>query len=213
MDYALEKRKLITPSKPKVNITKITNNTPRNSPAPTTTPIKQSTPVKTSTPHPTRDDTTQDDKKTQGAKKTHIYSEEEIRNLTSDGYIMVFPGLWDHIPKGAHIRFLKKDNGAGLSRGMRFKPGGFVRNHYVTDDGKKMMIIENKPSGKSGEFGYISFPLSYEDLEIIWKKYDHDAFIEIHLIYNSLAQKKQQIEELTSRVNRLENILRNAIKQ
>lgn len=140
-----------------------------------------------------------------------IYTDEEIRDATAEGYIMVFPGLWDHIPAGAHIKFLKKDKGAGKPRGERFKPGGFVRNHFELN-GKQMIMVETKPGGSRNDKGYISFPLAYEDLEIIWKKYDKDAFIEIHLIYNSLAQKKQQIEELIARVDKLENILRNSIR-
>ncbi len=80
------------------------------------------------------------------------------------------------------------------------------------------MMIENKIGGKRGDPGYVIFPLAYESIEELWKKYDNTAFVEIHLIYNSLAQKKKQIEdlvaqntELAARVQRLETVLKNAI--
>ncbi len=169
-----------------------------------------------------------------------IYSDDDIREMTSNGYINVHPSLWDYLPKAAHIRFLKKDDGSGKSRGERFKAGGFVRNHYISEAGHRMMILESRVDGKRNEFGYKTFPVCMNDIEAIWKEYSTPAFIEIHLMFNSLAQKKQQIAELTSRndalaaqyatltshiaelnsqntdltnrVTRLENILRSVIK-
>lgn len=140
------------------------------------------------------------------------YTDEDIHALLSDGYLSINSGLWDHIPKGSHIRYVKKDNGAGTLRTERFKPGGFVRNHFTKNE-KKMLIIENRPGGTAGSQGYISFPLAYEDIEELWKKYDRDAFIEVHLITASLAQKKKQIEDLTTRVSKLEDILRAVIRK
>jgi hypothetical protein len=143
-------------------------------------------------------------------RATHVYTDDEIRELTSDGYIVVIAGLWDYIPRGAHIRYQKRDDGSGKQRGVLFKPGGFVRAHI--DSKGKAMIIENKLNGKAGDPGYMSWPVAYDSIEILWKKYDYSAFVEIHLIYGSLAQKKQEVEELTARVTRLENILRSLVQ-
>jgi len=159
-------------------------------------------------------------------KKTKEYTNKEIHELITDGYLLVPPLLWDRVPKGSHIRYLKKDRGDGISRGARFKPGGFVRNHFTNKDKKKMIMVENILGGKTGTRGYFSFPVTYEDVEHIWKKYDYHSFVEIHLINNSLAQKKRQNEEMTRanaeqlevnkelarRIDRLETILKNAIK-
>jgi hypothetical protein len=150
-----------------------------------------------------------------GTSKIHvgkIYTDVDIQELTSEGYIIVHPGLWDHLPCGAHIRYIKRDQGENKPKNERFRPGGFIRNHFITDD-KKKLIIENKPGGKRNDAGYVSFPIAYDDIELLWKKYDRYSFVEIHLIHNSLAQKKYQIDELTNRVARLENILKNAIKK
>lgn len=152
------------------------------------------------------------------------YSDADVHNHTvADGYVAVHPALWDHIPGGAHIRYIKKDDGNGLPRNERFKPGGFVKNHYTNKDGKKMFMLETIPGGQQKNEGgrnYISFPVAYENIDELWKKYDRFAFVEIHLMYNSLAVKKQQIEsleaknmELDQRLTLLENILRNAIKK
>jgi hypothetical protein len=146
------------------------------------------------------------------AIKGKVYTDEDIQKLLSDGYIKVHKSLWDHIPAGSHIRFIKRDDGSNLPRNARFKPGGFVKNHFVTDGDQKKIMIETKPHGNRGDAGYISFPIAYDQVDEIWKKYDRYAFIEIHLIYTSLAQKKKQIEELTARVNKLEEILRAAVR-
>lgn len=171
------------------------------SPAPIRTAKPATLTPKTPPPAPTQAAPTKT--KQRESKK---YTEEDIQELLSDGYIGIHPNLWDYIPAGAHIRFVKKDvDKKGLTRAERFKPGGFVRNHFTTEEGKKMMMIETKPGGRPGADGYISFPIAYEGIEELWKKYDRSAFIEIHLIYTSLAQKKRQIEELEARIKKLES--------
>lgn len=149
------------------------------------------------------------EKKIKGKK----YTKEDIQNLLSDGYINVHPALWDRIPSGSHIRYVKRDDGSNKPRTERFKPGGFVRNHFTNNEGKKMLMLETIPGGQRGQNGYISFPVAYEDTDEIWKKYDRHSFIEIHLIYTSLAQKRKQIEDLKARVDRLEEILRSVIRK
>jgi hypothetical protein len=133
-----------------------------------------------------------------------VYTEEDIRDLLSEGYIAVHEDLWCRICPGSHVRYVKRGDGP---RAGRFKPGGFVRNITHTAEGKKMFVLENKPRGANTP-GYISFPVVFESVETLWKKYEGSSFVEMHLIYNSLAQKKKQIEELTARVENLEAILR-----
>jgi hypothetical protein len=135
------------------------------------------------------------------------YSAEEINKLTSEGYIIVHPGLWDHIAPGSHVRYVRRDDGTGKSRGKRFKPGGFVRNHFIDDGGRRMFTIDNryKLGGKRAFPGQVSYSLAYDHIETLWKKYDKLSFIEIYLVHNSLAQKKQQIESLLARVEQLEH--------
>jgi hypothetical protein len=198
MDYSLERKKLNKPATPNGRVVVA----PRISPA----PAKPTTPTavnKIVAPVPVKV-TGGAARKPEGKK----YTEADIQELLSEGYIGVHPSLWDYIPTGSHIRYVKKDVAkAGLSREERFKPGGFIRNHFTTDQGKKMLMIETKPGGKAGQFGYVSFPVAYEDIEELWKKYDRNAFVEIHLISMSLAQKKKQIEELNERVKKLEAAL------
>lgn len=129
------------------------------------------------------------------------YTEEEIYKLTSTGYISLRRDLWDHIPNGAHIRYVKKDNGQGLTPGQRFKPGGFVRTR--ANEGKTLIICNNI-KGKRGDPDYISFPLAYDNIETIWKKYDYGACIEILLTQNSLARKSREIDALQKAVAGLE---------
>lgn len=196
MDYSLDKKKTPKAVTPVTRPVAVPTAKVSPRPAPPITAQKPAPSVKTGGKVP---------KKPEGKK----YTEEDIQNLLSEGYISVHPSLWDYIPTSAHIRYVKKDKmHDGSSRAERFKPGGFVRNHFTTDEGKKMMMLETRPGGKQGEHGYISFPIAYEDVEELWKKYPRESFIEIHLIYTSLAHKKKQIEELEARIKKLEAALR-----
>lgn len=150
---------------------------------------------------------------TDNKSKGREYTTQDVQDMLLDGYISVHPDLWDRIPSGSHIRYIKRDDGQELSREKRFKPGGFVRNHFENKNGEKSIMIETVPGGSNKNPNYISFPIAYKNTEEIWKKYDRSAFIEIHLITNSLAQKKQQIDKLTERVQVLENILKALIKK
>lgn len=151
-----------------------------------------------------------------------IYTEDTVRNILAEGYISVHHQLWDHLPAGSHVRYFKKGTGP---RPSRFKPGGFVQSHFTTIEGRKMMMLGTLSGDKRA--GNITFPVAYDEIDEVWKKYEQDSFIEIHLICCSLAQKKQQIEDLertideqtreladvTARVATLENILRAVIKK
>ena len=210
MNYSLENRKggssnkntpareagvkIITPTraaaKPNESPVRIQPNNPRHSPQ-----RAQSQQIMQNTPQQT-------------IQNTPKITDEAIYELLT-GYIVVHPQMWDHIPSGSHIRYFKK---GPEPINDRFKQGGFVRNHFITEEGKKMMMIETRIGGKRGEAGYVSFPLAYETIDILHKKYDRGAFIEIHLTFNSLAQKKQQIEKLEERVANLENILRGIVR-
>lgn len=133
-----------------------------------------------------------------------VYTEAEMQAILTNGYFGVPRSLWDYIPAGSHVRYVQPGVGA---RAERFKAGGYVRNHFSTHDGRKMMVIENKPGGTKTDPSYVSFHLEYSDIEEIWKRYDKHAFIEIHMTFNSLAQKKRQIEDLTERVRTLERLV------
>ena len=120
-----------------------------------------------------------------------------MASMLSAGYIVVHPQLWDFLPKGAHIRYVKKDTGKGLPRCERFCPGGFITNHF-TREGKKMLMMGSQYKKEPSRSGYLSFPLAYDEIEEMWKKYDRASFIEMHLVRGSLAEKKSQIESLTT---------------
>ncbi len=135
------------------------------------------------------------------------YSDNEIEDLLSVGYIRVHCELWEHIPVGSHVRYIRKDDGTGQSQGYRFRPGGFIKGHLINTKGEKMMAIASRINGAKNIPGYFKYTLTYDSIETLWKKYDRAAFVEIHLIYNSLAMKKRQIDDLLARVTKLEAVL------
>lgn len=139
-------------------------------------------------------------------RKGREYTIDEITEMLSSGYLTIHKALYEYIPVGSHVRYYKKCN-PGCERRLMFRPGGFVKSHFVTAEGKRMMMIESTLGGKNGDPGYIAFPMAYDDIDELFKKYPRDAFIEIHLIYSSLAQKKKQIEDLENRIIRLERQL------
>jgi hypothetical protein len=183
MDYSIEKKKALKPSSQNRTVPRVIAKPPVTAQQPAA-PLVQ---------------------KIHGKK----YTEENIQELLSEGYINVHPSLWDQIPVGAHVRYVKRDvDNSGLTHAERFKPGGYVRNHTATAEGKKLIILETRQRGRPGDPGYSSFPVAYEDIEELYKKYDKDVVIEIHLIYTSLAQKKKQIEDLEARIKKLEDQVR-----
>jgi len=134
-----------------------------------------------------------------GAGQTNKITEK----LTAD-YIKLNPEMWPKIPVGAHIRYIKKNkSGENLSREQRFKSGGYVRNQY-NKDGKGGLVIENKPNGNKYNAGYISYPLAFESVEELWKKYDRNSYIELCLINSILTVKQKQIDDHEERISRLE---------
>jgi hypothetical protein len=147
------------------------------------------------------------------------YTIDEIQQLLSEGYMTIPKMLWDYIPNGSHIRYVLRDDGQQKSRNERFRRGGFTKNHFYDDKDAPNFLLETRPGGSMAETGYLSYPLAYHDIEELWKKYDRGAFVEIHLMAISLAQKKKQIEtlttelaELNSRLTWMENTLKAVIR-
>jgi hypothetical protein len=122
--------------------------------------------------------------------------------IIKSGYIIVHSSLWDYLPAGAHVQFTESDG--------RFNRGGFIKCHYIDSAGERALIInttcryKDRPANTAAPRACVPISVRYSQIDTLWKKYDMNAFIEIHLIYNSLAQKKQQITELQARVIALE---------
>ena len=151
--------------------------------------------------------------KTNKPKNDNNYTDNEIHEMLIDGYFYVPKELWSFIPRKSHIRYFIAGNSP---RNERFRVGGFVKNHFTTSD-KKMMTIESHRNIKEDQ-KYVSFPLAYDDVDEIWKKYESHAYVEIHMLNQSLAVKNKRLEKLEAqnkslndRLTMLENILRNAV--
>lgn len=114
---------------------------------------------------------------------TKNYTDKERKDLLKQ-YIQVPQRLFDKIPVGSHIRFLKKGD---EPIGERFKPGGYVKNHWTNKDGVPHIQIQNRKYSV-GSKGYFEFPLVPDNIEKIWKKVPDEFFIEylslVQLIHN-----------------------------
>ena len=127
------------------------------------------------------------------------YSDTEIKELLSSDYLLIHPSLYDHIPIGSHIRYFTI---CAEAPNKRFHRGGFVRGRKEENDVKYFVLSYSKYNNAG------KFLVSYETLEQLWKKYATDAYIEIHMISASLAEKNTRIERLEALVKKLmENAL------
>jgi hypothetical protein len=118
-----------------------------------------------------------------------IYTEDEIKEKLGPDYIFVHPSLYDHIPKGDHIRFFRAGD---APKNERFDIGAFVQGAAADENGRKYFILSKQLFGANKA----TYKLYYDVVESIYKKYHYGAYIEVHLISSSLAEKKQQIKQL-----------------
>jgi hypothetical protein len=130
------------------------------------------------------------------------FTDEEINEMLANGYLSIVREMWEYIPAGSHVRFFKKGNG---SPNVRFRPGGYIKKHYLTADGKRILLMETVRGGTNSTPGYITYPMALDDLDQIWKRYPEEFYVEMHLIYNSLVRKDKQINDLLSRLTALES--------
>lgn len=132
--------------------------------------------------------------------KTLLTDNEITEKL--DGYLKISPKLWEKLPMKCHIRYFKNEPG---TRANKFKSGGFVKTLIKDDNGKvTAIVLETQIGGNSKIKGYSSFSISVDSIEELWKKYPYDAFIEIHMMANSFAQKKEENRILSQRIKLLE---------
>lgn len=188
--------------------------TPTPTPALTSTPTPTPTPALTPTPQPARTAPLQMPNPRRVKNSTTKYTDEEIKEKLN-GYFQVSPALWDHVPAGAHVRYFKKQEpGENLTRAERFVTGGFVHANPVQisvtghKKDKAMQLGQKPPFGKDAggkDAGGKKFPVRYDTIEELWKKYDFHAFVELVLIANSLTDMRQKIDELTSEVQTMKD--------
>jgi hypothetical protein len=130
----------------------------------------------------------------------------EVHKILTSGYITIHKSLYDHIPIGSRCRYM-------LVEGARICHGGYVKAHIaahsVETDGvivhhDRMFLFETVRKGSALDPIYTTFPVAYNEIAELWKKYPYDCIVEMHLIYASLAKKNKQIAELMRRVTALE---------
>lgn len=134
-----------------------------------------------------------------------IYTNDQIKQFLI-GYLQINRQLYDYVPIGAHVRYYRKCGDA-----RSFKLGGFVQNHVMVK-GKPAFVLETVPGScvscmREPAYklnNHVTYVLTYDDIDELWKKYDSGAFIEIHLMYGSLLRKDKKIAELEARVEKLE---------
>ena len=124
----------------------------------------------------------------------------------SDGYLRIVEPMWTKIPQGAYIKYLRKDDGSGKTVAERFKSGGYVKSHSNKDN-KAIIWLESIKGGSKSGPGYLNYPVLHTAVESLWKKHNADTQIETLLTHASLAEKSQQIKDLTARVAQLEAII------
>lgn len=137
-----------------------------------------------------------------------VYTEEEMNELINE-CITVAPDLWEFLGNGSFIRYVRKNiEEESLDVLQRFRFGAYIK-FKCTDKytNERKFIMENIRNGE-GKPKYVVFPLKYNAIETLWKKYDESVTIELNLIHNSLEKKDVQLKELNTRLTAVENLLK-----
>lgn len=117
------------------------------------------------------------------------YDEDQVRKMLT-GYIEA--EHWDLIPLNTHIRYLQKGDD---EIGWRFKPGGFLKNIYVDDQGYKRMMIGNfvdtSPQIKDRA---TTFTVLFANTEKVWQQIQN---------YDMLSKFNDRIKKLEKMIAEL----------
>jgi hypothetical protein len=137
-----------------------------------------------------------DTQKSTGAPK--IFTEDEIKNRLTD-YFKVPRELWKSIPPRSHVRYFVKDRD-DASLNARFRVGGFVTYIKSDEDAEYFGLERDLMNGANNA----RWSVQFADVDTIWKKYARESIVELQMIFESLLQKKEQIEALERSVAALD---------
>jgi hypothetical protein len=138
-----------------------------------------------------------------GSGKRHpptSYSAEEVVRLV-EGYNRVDdPALWPGIPRGAHVRFIKKDG--------KFLTGGFLHNYHKDEaSGEEAFFIENGFDPRAST--YAKFKLAFANLQTVFVK-NNSALVSVSDfggIMRSLISRVESLERNQARLAKLVGLL------
>ena len=135
-------------------------------------------------------------------RKRKTYTQEEI-NEHLKGYILVPKQLYDKVPYGAHIRFFKSDG--------QYYRHAYVKHRWIGKGGKKYFCFRTFKEDEETEYKY-EWNMPYESINKLYKKLDENLSIEIYLMRNDILVLRKNNQELKSRIDKLEKIIENIIK-
>ena len=131
-------------------------------------------------------------------RKNNMYDKETRRVLYNEkviagtevkrhtqGYIIVPRDQWENISAGSHILYMGLDD--------KHRSGGYVK-FKSEKNGKWFFQLETKPGKRMNDPGYVSFPVLFENIKILYKKIDPAASVEINMIKKDLAAKREQLD-------------------
>jgi hypothetical protein len=121
------------------------------------------------------------------------YTSEQIADKLI-GYIAVPANLWGKIPKGAHVRYIRKDGA--------FRTGGFVNSNTLKEGGKRVLHLKTSFDGNG-----VSFPIDLSEVATIHKKISPTILIEIEMIKQMLATHNDEIKALKAENIKLMKVL------
>lgn len=130
---------------------------------------------------------------------SRTYTETEIAQKL-EGYLSIPRNLWSKIPKGAHVRYVRKDGA--------FKPGGFVTSYTIKDDGRKVIQLKNSFNANGA-----TWPLDTSTIKSLYKKIHPNSFIEIEMIKQMLSTHNDEIRQLKDENTKIKKLLQTALKR
>lgn len=150
------------------------------------------------------------------------YSKEDVLTTLLSGYTFIRRELWEHIPIGSRLKYFVTDqanlrhherndsthsgsstkNQATDAKEQRFRGGGTLSKHIITDSDHILVISGNKPGPiQYNQDNTYSYTISVKDIDEIWKAYPKDALLELHIIMNRLCEVEHQLAMLRKQID------------
>ena len=129
------------------------------------------------------------------------------------GFVYVPREQWPNIPKGTYVKYISVDgkyhNGSYVKSISTQTIGQNITGISGDELGKKpYFMLESKRFGKSDTEGYVSFPIYFNHIKMLYKQVTVSSSIEFNLIRKELSQLTETVNALQAQIKALsdENI-------
>jgi uncharacterized protein YqfB (UPF0267 family) len=114
-----------------------------------------------------------------------------VRDSPPENYILVPLDMWRYIPVGSHVICIRDDN---------VTKAGFVERHFKSAE-RRGLTLRSSPSTNQAK-NVKRTAVDFEQLDIIYKKYSQQDFIELAEMKKMIDALTREVRELSAKVNK-----------